>query len=226
MDDDLQGFARELTELRLTAGAPSYRAMALKTHYSRTTLAQAAGGRSLPSLPVTMAFVRACNGDVARWERRWCLLHASTTPAVVAGTPRISSAWPEQLVADGAEPEAAGCGHDAVTACARKVALHERRHIIGQVELRYCPRAHATWGRFEGFSGLDHLATHRHETDIDIEVFREDDGAQMSFRDRYMFDYHWSDLLKTGGERFRACATVYFDGVNVASAKTDTVVLA
>jgi hypothetical protein len=35
------------------------------------TLAAAAGGRRLPTLPVAVAFVRACGGDVAEWEERW-----------------------------------------------------------------------------------------------------------------------------------------------------------
>jgi WD40 repeat protein len=40
-------------------------------HYSSTTLADAAGGQKLPSLPVTLAYVRGCGGDVVEWERRW-----------------------------------------------------------------------------------------------------------------------------------------------------------
>jgi hypothetical protein len=45
--------------------------MAAKAHYAATTLSIAAGGRVLPSLPVTLAYVRACDGDIDEWRRRW-----------------------------------------------------------------------------------------------------------------------------------------------------------
>jgi hypothetical protein len=35
------------------------------------TLASAAGGLRLPTLPVLIAYVKACAGDVAEWEERW-----------------------------------------------------------------------------------------------------------------------------------------------------------
>jgi hypothetical protein len=35
------------------------------------TLASAAGGLRLPTLPVAVAYVRACGGNVAEWEDRW-----------------------------------------------------------------------------------------------------------------------------------------------------------
>ncbi|MGO4431376.1 helix-turn-helix domain-containing protein, partial [Streptomyces sp. MCAF7] len=49
----------------------TYRAMAQRTGYSITTLSQAAGGERLPTLPVALAYVRACGGDGAEWEARW-----------------------------------------------------------------------------------------------------------------------------------------------------------
>ncbi|MFF0738974.1 hypothetical protein ACFYVL_01120 [Streptomyces sp. NPDC004111] len=36
-----------------------------------TALSQAAAGEKLPSLAVTLAYVRACTGDAEEWERRW-----------------------------------------------------------------------------------------------------------------------------------------------------------
>ncbi|MET9348374.1 WD40 repeat domain-containing protein [Streptomyces termitum] len=45
--------------------------MARRAHYSAATLAQAAAGERLPSLPVALAYVRACGGDEAVWEARW-----------------------------------------------------------------------------------------------------------------------------------------------------------
>ncbi|MFF4082752.1 helix-turn-helix domain-containing protein [Streptomyces sp. NPDC001777] len=49
----------------------TYRAMAAEAHYSTTTLAHAAAGERLPSLPVTLAYVQACGGDVEAWTERW-----------------------------------------------------------------------------------------------------------------------------------------------------------
>jgi tetratricopeptide (TPR) repeat protein len=67
----LQAFAADLRELRRSAGGPSYRALARRAGYSPSALAAAASGTVFPSLPVTLAYVGACEGDVADWERRW-----------------------------------------------------------------------------------------------------------------------------------------------------------
>jgi hypothetical protein len=45
--------------------------MAEKSHYTMRTLASAAGGLRLPTLPVLIAYVNACGGDVTDWEERW-----------------------------------------------------------------------------------------------------------------------------------------------------------
>ncbi|MFE6972420.1 hypothetical protein [Streptomyces sp. NPDC057682] len=70
-DGPVARFGLELRKLREEAGPLTYRQMALRAHYSTTTLAQAAAGERLPSLPVTLAYVRACGGDEEYWERRW-----------------------------------------------------------------------------------------------------------------------------------------------------------
>lgn len=67
----LAGFAYDLRKLREKAGNPPYRDLAGQAHYSWSTLADAAAGRKLPSLPVTLAYVRACGGDPDAWEARW-----------------------------------------------------------------------------------------------------------------------------------------------------------
>ncbi|MEW9552474.1 helix-turn-helix domain-containing protein [Nonomuraea sp. NPDC050783] len=67
----VQSFASALRKLRREAGGLTYRVMAERAGYSVTTLSQAAAGERLPSLPVVLAFVRACGGDAAEWERRW-----------------------------------------------------------------------------------------------------------------------------------------------------------
>ncbi|MEU2086711.1 DNA-binding protein [Streptomyces albus] len=67
----VQQFAYELRKLREEAGRPTYRQLAARCGYSVTTLSQAAAGERLPSLAVTLAYVTACGGDPAEWERRW-----------------------------------------------------------------------------------------------------------------------------------------------------------
>ncbi|RCG31886.1 hypothetical protein DQ384_08960 [Sphaerisporangium album] len=70
-DDVVLEFAADLRRLREKAGSPTYRDLARQAHYSAAALSEAAGGRRLPSLAVALAYVRACGGDTAEWERRW-----------------------------------------------------------------------------------------------------------------------------------------------------------
>jgi WD40 repeat protein len=75
-DSPLLRFAADLRRLRREAGAPGYREMGRRAHYSAAALSEAAAGRKLPSLAVAVAYVAACDGDVATWERRWRALAA------------------------------------------------------------------------------------------------------------------------------------------------------
>lgn len=70
-DEPLLVFAADLRTLRARANTPAYRELSRRVHYSAATLSEAASGRKLPSLPVTLAYVRGCGGDVVEWERRW-----------------------------------------------------------------------------------------------------------------------------------------------------------
>ncbi|WP_192809912.1 nSTAND1 domain-containing NTPase [Actinomadura rudentiformis] len=67
----VERLAWELRRLRDQAGRPSYRELAQRAHFSRSTLAEAANGMRLPSLEATLAYAVACGGDRAEWERRW-----------------------------------------------------------------------------------------------------------------------------------------------------------
>jgi hypothetical protein len=67
----LARFAADLRDLRRDAGNPPYRHLARTAHYSAATLSQAAAGRTWPTLPVTLAYVRACGGDDTVWRQRW-----------------------------------------------------------------------------------------------------------------------------------------------------------
>ncbi|MGW0845503.1 nSTAND1 domain-containing NTPase [Streptomyces sp. NPDC002787] len=57
--------------MRRKAGNPPYRRLAEQAHYSISTLSSAASGQRLPTLAVTLAYVRACDGDVEEWRERW-----------------------------------------------------------------------------------------------------------------------------------------------------------
>jgi len=76
--DGPEAFARDLRALRAKADL-DYPEMAEVSHFTMKTLASAAGGLRLPTLPVAVAFVRACDGNVAEWEERWQKLAAKIT---------------------------------------------------------------------------------------------------------------------------------------------------
>jgi WD40 repeat protein len=90
-DTRLVEFAADLRRLRAAAGGPAYRELSRRAHYSATTLSDAAGGRRLPSLSVTLAYVTACGGDTVVWERRWRALAAELTDG---SDPRDDAAAP------------------------------------------------------------------------------------------------------------------------------------
>ncbi|MBB4918686.1 nSTAND1 domain-containing NTPase [Streptosporangium saharense] len=70
-DGPVAAFAVALRKLREEAGGPTYRAMAARAHFSAATLAQAAAGERLPTLPVALAYAEACGGDGEEWRARW-----------------------------------------------------------------------------------------------------------------------------------------------------------
>ncbi len=67
----MQNFAAELRELRRRAGGLTYRQLAERSGYAVSTVAEAAGGRRLPTLDVALAYAVACGGDGAEWSRKW-----------------------------------------------------------------------------------------------------------------------------------------------------------
>jgi hypothetical protein len=76
--DGLESFARDLRALRAKAEL-DYPEMAEVSHYTMKTLVSAAGGLRLPTLPVAVAYVRACGGNAAEWEERWQKLATKIT---------------------------------------------------------------------------------------------------------------------------------------------------
>lgn len=49
----------------------NYREMAEKAHYCREVLSAAARGQELPTLQVTLAYVRVCGGSEEEWCVQW-----------------------------------------------------------------------------------------------------------------------------------------------------------
>jgi hypothetical protein len=144
--DDLEAFARDLRALRAKAEL-DYPEMAEISHYTMKTLVAAAGGLRLPTLPVAVAYVRACDGDVAEWEERWQKLATKITaeaakkrrndgeddqatpelaelPAVAGEPPALGASAPGSpalgaSVPGSSEPEAGGAGEVYVITSAK-----------------------------------------------------------------------------------------------------------
>jgi len=109
-DGPVQEFAAELRRLRQAAGSPGYRELARRAHFSVTTLAEAAAGRRLPTLAVTLAYVEACGGDRVEWRARWQAIAAGLDTAGVAagGVGRKDDVDPPYRGLAAYQPEDAG----------------------------------------------------------------------------------------------------------------------
>ena len=64
-DPTLTRFASDLRALREQGGRPGYRVPAQRAHYSATMLSDAAGGRSLPGLAVTLLIAAVASGSLS-----------------------------------------------------------------------------------------------------------------------------------------------------------------
>src|SRR5215470_273896 len=82
----LQSFAHDLRRLREKKSL-TYRQLAGLAGYSRTTLAEAASGRKLPALDVTVTYVQVCGGDIDEWTRRWHEVKAELSTSAAAAAP-------------------------------------------------------------------------------------------------------------------------------------------
>ncbi|MFD7235631.1 helix-turn-helix transcriptional regulator [Streptomyces syringium] len=78
-------FAQQLRKLRKSSGSPTYATLAWRTKYSVPALSQAAAGRKLPSLDLTIAYARACGGDREHWTEQWLIAQHQAGPASLDG---------------------------------------------------------------------------------------------------------------------------------------------
>jgi hypothetical protein len=69
--DPVAELVGDLRQLRCASGAPSYAQLAKASGIPRSTLYDAFRGDRMPSLEVTLAVVRACDGDEDAWHKRW-----------------------------------------------------------------------------------------------------------------------------------------------------------
>ncbi|HEX8867326.1 MAG TPA: hypothetical protein VF821_16835, partial [Lentzea sp.] len=120
----VESLAAELRELRRRAGSPGYRELSTRAGFSAPTLANAAGGRQLPSLAVTLAYVRACGGDPVCWERRW----RETAAECARGGQRGDDPPYQGLLSYGVDDGARFFGRDAMVA--RLVRLLRRQRFL------------------------------------------------------------------------------------------------
>ena len=63
-------FACGLRALKIKSNK-SHRQIEADAHYCAPTLCEAASGKSLPTLEVTLAFVGACGGNTTEWTYHW-----------------------------------------------------------------------------------------------------------------------------------------------------------
>ncbi|MEO3744300.1 hypothetical protein [Plantactinospora sp. B5E13] len=126
----LMEFAAGLRLLREKAGHPGYRELARRAHFSATTLSEAAGGRRLPTLAVTLAYVNACGGDPDEWAERWRQLARTETGGGRSGPlPTTEDDPPYQgLLAYGPERAEWFFGREDVVADLRR-RLTDRRFV-------------------------------------------------------------------------------------------------
>lgn len=110
-DSPLLQFAGDLRRLRAEAGSPTYRVLAQRAHFAITTLSEAASGRKLPGLDVTLAYVRACGGDEDTWAQRWHEVDESLFQSRVSPSPYVGLSAFTREDADRTVLAAAGLGY-------------------------------------------------------------------------------------------------------------------
>jgi DNA polymerase III delta prime subunit len=104
----IAAFAHDLRVLRNRAGNPSYRELARTALFAPSVLSSAASGHRLPTLAVTLAFVSACGGDRAAWERRWRSIAGQTGGGAEAREERAPVPPQVEVSADPVHPLASG----------------------------------------------------------------------------------------------------------------------
>src|ERR1700722_18331928 len=89
----LREFAFWLRDLRKRTGL-TYERLAGRAHYAISTVQEAAPGRPLPTLRVTLAYVAACGGDETAWREYWTRVSRMLDATAPEGVSRsVSPPW-------------------------------------------------------------------------------------------------------------------------------------
>jgi hypothetical protein len=105
----IREFAFWLRDLRRRSGL-TYDQLGKKAHYATSTVQSATAGNRLPTLRVTLAIVRACEGDEAQWREYWNAIRRLLDRGVPAGVSRaVDPPWARA----GSHPEAPPAGDQA-----------------------------------------------------------------------------------------------------------------
>lgn len=99
-DPSVQQLAAALRGLHRRSGSLPYRQMSDLVHVHHTTLSRAAQGNTVPTWPVTEAFVRACNGHPNEYRSLWRRAASSGNRPIpdVASSPPTGSAVQPSVV--------------------------------------------------------------------------------------------------------------------------------
>lgn len=86
-------FAFWLRDLRHRSGL-TYDQLGKNAHYATSTVQAATAGQRLPTLRVTMAFVKACGGDADQWREYWTRVRRALDRGAPAGADRsVEPPW-------------------------------------------------------------------------------------------------------------------------------------
>jgi transcriptional regulator with XRE-family HTH domain len=231
-----QSVGEALRAARL-AGDLTLREMARRLNYhSHSVLSEYENGAKMPSETVVQGYEQVLalqagsllkileTANIAQHGDAWPKRRAHVRP-VAAGIPSTASAaaspWPTIAVVDGADPDQAGCSADAITVHSRRIALVDRRAIVGHIELRFSPSKYAAWGRFMPYPLLQHLAAQADSIDVAIEIVRNSDGSSILYRQAYAHDFQWGDILVADHGLFQARAAVLLANQVLARGETD-----
>jgi hypothetical protein len=97
-------FAFWLRDLRRRSGL-TYEQLGKQAHYATSTVQAATAGQRLPTLRVTMAFVRACDGDPGQWREYWTQIRRLLDQGAPAGMDRSAEPpWARSGTGTGSRP--------------------------------------------------------------------------------------------------------------------------
>lgn len=100
----IREFAFWLRSLRKRAGL-TYQELGRRAHFATSTVQAADAGKRMPTLRVTLAYVKACGGNEREWHAYWTQIQRAIDPAAPDGVAgRIRPPWDVGVPGAGAVP--------------------------------------------------------------------------------------------------------------------------